>query len=526
MLNQLLDRRYQVIETLGSGGFGQTYIAEDTKLPGRPRCVVKHLKPSSNDPFTLQVARRLFESEAQTLQQLGNHNQIPQLLAFFEENQEFFLVQQLIEGHPISNELSPGKQLSESYVIALFQNILEPLAFVHQSNVIHRDLKPANLIRRKQDGKVVLIDFGAVKEIAATQVTSTGKSQLTVGIGTHGYMPSEQSRGVPRLSSDVYAVGMIGIEALTGVIAHEIPEDAQTGELIWRNGINVSPMLGDIIDKMVRYDFRQRYKSAQEVLEALPSVNSIPNPPTTSPTIPPTLVPTAVSSIYELALEYVEAGQSKRVVFAENQRTRTPGSFRLGRDPATCDLVLSDTSVSRLQAEIFFDAQQQRFFLRSLNQNNPPIVNGGKLPMGEVFLTQGSTVRLGNIDLTVASVTQRQHLGGSVPTPPIPPPVEIPSQPLPVTEPPENHEELQFAPPPVPTEYRQEVPNPVAVEASGGQVAPLEVGEGEWTKEEKRFNRELVLLTIGGFAVRLFQECVVECSCRYILPQFQKWIFT
>jgi serine/threonine-protein kinase len=293
MLNQLLDRRYKVIETLGSGGFGQTYIAEDTKLPGSPRCVVKHLKPSSNDPFTLQVARRLFESEAQTLQQLGNHHQIPQLLAFFEENQEFFLVQQLIEGHPISNELAPGKQLSESYVIALFQNILEPLSFVHQSNVIHRDLKPANLIRRKQDGKVVLIDFGAVKEIAATQVTSTGKSQLTVGIGTTGYMPSEQSRGVPRLSSDVYAVGIIGIEALTGMMAHEIQEDAQTGELIWRDRINVSPTLGDIIDKMVRYDFRQRYKSAAEVLEALPTANTVSTSPVTSPTIPPTLVPTA-----------------------------------------------------------------------------------------------------------------------------------------------------------------------------------------------------------------------------------------
>ncbi|PSB05151.1 hypothetical protein C7B64_00450 [Merismopedia glauca CCAP 1448/3] len=363
-----------------------------------------------------------------------------------------------------------GKQLSESYVIALFQNILEPLAFVHQSNVIHRDIKPANLIRRKQDGKVVLIDFGAVKEIAATQVTSSGQSKLTVGIGTHGYMPSEQSRGVPRLSSDVYAVGIIGIEALTGLMAHEIQEDAQTGELIWRNGAKVSPTLGDIIDKMVRYDFRQRYKSAAEVLEALQTVNSIPTPPTNSPTIPPTLVPTAVSSTYELVLEWVEAGQSKRVTFAENQRTRNPGTFRLGRDPATCDLVLSDTSVSRLQAEIFFDAQQQRFFLRSLNQNNPPVVNGGKLPIGEVFLTQGSTVRLGNVDLTVASVTQRQHLGGTVPTPPPLPPVEVPSQPLPPTEPSANNEELQFAPPPVPTKFRQEVPDPALVEAEAISV--------------------------------------------------------
>jgi serine/threonine-protein kinase len=167
------------------------------------------------------------------------------------------------------------------------------------------------------------------------------------------------------------------------------------------------------------------------------------------------------------------------VTFAENQRTRNPGTFRLGRDPATCDLVFSNTTVSRLQAEIFFDTQQERFFLRSLSQNNPPIVNGGKLPMGEVFLTQGSTVRLGNIDLTVASVTQRQHLGGSVPTPPTPPPVAIPSQPLPITEPSANNEELEFAPPPVRTEYRQEVPNPVAVEAEA-----ISVNNGKLTSKE------------------------------------------
>ncbi|WP_242045480.1 MULTISPECIES: protein kinase domain-containing protein [unclassified Calothrix] len=126
MLGQLLDGRYRIIQELGAGGFGQTYIAEDIKLYNT-QCVVKLLKPLATDPMTLQVARRLFDSEAQLLHKLGTHDQIPQLLAHFEENQEFYLVQQFIAGHPLSKELTPGKQLSEAYAIALLQNILQPL---------------------------------------------------------------------------------------------------------------------------------------------------------------------------------------------------------------------------------------------------------------------------------------------------------------------------------------------------------------------------------------------------------------
>lgn len=268
MLGQVLDGRYKIIRVLGAGGFGQTYIAEDTKLYNS-LCVVKQLKPMATDPMTLQVARRLFESEAQLLHKLGTHDQIPQLLAHFEENQEFFLVQQFIDGHPISDELVPGKPLSEAYTISLLQDILQPLAFVHQNNVIHRDIKPPNLIRRNSDRKVILIDFGAVKEISTQMVNGEGVTKMTVGIGTAGYMPSEQSRGSPRLSSDVYAVGMIGIQALTGLMPHQLQEDVQTAEIIWRNSVEVSHTLADILDWMIRYDFRQRYQSATEALAGL-----------------------------------------------------------------------------------------------------------------------------------------------------------------------------------------------------------------------------------------------------------------
>ena len=148
MIGQLIGGRYHIIETLGSGGFCQTYVAEDSQKFNN-KCVVKKLKPLCTLPETFAIATQLFEREAQTQYRLGNHNQIPQLLAYFQEDREFYLVQELIEGHSVSEELTPGKQLSESEVILLVQNILEPLAFVHQQQVIHRDIKPPNLIRRK-----------------------------------------------------------------------------------------------------------------------------------------------------------------------------------------------------------------------------------------------------------------------------------------------------------------------------------------------------------------------------------------
>jgi serine/threonine protein kinase len=286
MIGQLLDGRYKVVRELGAGGFAQTYIAEDVRLYNC-QCVVKQLKLLESDPFTLQVAKRLFEAETKTLHKLGSHNQIPQLLAHFEENQEFYLVQEFVDGQSLDREIIPGMQLSESYAIALLQDILEPLSFVHQQNVIHRDIKPSNLIRRSSDNKIVLIDFGAVKQVAVTKVTNEqGTTKLTVAIGTSGYMPSEQSRGIPRLSSDIYAVGMTAIQSLTGMSPDELTEDIQTAEIRWRDRIQISQGLAKILEKMVSYDFRQRYSSAIDALQAIQQMqaNDL-NFPSTQPAI-------------------------------------------------------------------------------------------------------------------------------------------------------------------------------------------------------------------------------------------------
>ncbi|MFN6484041.1 MULTISPECIES: serine/threonine protein kinase [unclassified Nostoc] len=267
MIGKLLDHRYQVIRVLAMGGFGQTYIAQDTRRPGNPLCVVKHLKPGT-DPRVFDTAKRLFNSEAETLEKLGNHDQIPRLLAYFDENQEFYLVQEYIEGHTLSEELISGKRWNESQVIQLLQEVLQILEFVHRQGVIHRDIKPDNIIRRTSDNKLVLVDFGAVKQLRTQLVTVGGQPPATVVIGTPGYMPTEQGQGKPRPNSDIYSLGIIAIQALTGLQATELQEDPETGEIIWQQSVTVNYRLAAVLSKMVRYHFKDRYQNATEALQA------------------------------------------------------------------------------------------------------------------------------------------------------------------------------------------------------------------------------------------------------------------
>ncbi len=283
---QILGGHYQVEKFLGKGGFGETYLARDTHLPDRPYRIVKKLKPQSTEPFVLQAAKDLFEREAQVLYKLGEPSevprQIPKLFAHFEENQEFYLVQEYIEGHDLTEEIPPQNRnkLSEPEATQLLREILEALEILHQKDIIHRDIKPANIRRRKSDGKIVLIDFGAVKQIATKPTTSQqGTTSFTLPIGTPGYMPDEQGKGYPNLSSDIYAVGMLAIQALTGLPPHQLPRDPNSLEIIWQNQASVSAELAAILNKMVAYNSANRYKNAPEALSAI------------NPTIIPTIKP-------------------------------------------------------------------------------------------------------------------------------------------------------------------------------------------------------------------------------------------
>ncbi|AFY79724.1 MAG: protein kinase [Hydrococcus sp. C42_A2020_068] len=264
----LIGGRYQILNELGSGGFGTTYLAKDMELPNKPKCVVKQLQPRFNSRALWQNAKERFGTEAMVLRRLGNHDQIPQLIAHFEENEEFYLVQEFIDGEELRKEVC-RKPFHETQVIEFLRDVLQVLDFVHQQGVIHRDIKPSNLIRRQSDGKIVLIDFGAVKEIGTLSFNAETQTLMTSVIGTPGYMAPEQQNGRPFFSSDIYALGRTAIYALTGQSPMEL-EDTETGDLTnWDKHVSVSPKLAAILNKMIRPKYSERYHSVAEVLRDL-----------------------------------------------------------------------------------------------------------------------------------------------------------------------------------------------------------------------------------------------------------------
>lgn len=252
-------RGYQIIKKLGEGGFATTYTAQVLGSPKNSPCVVKEIRqPQSNDPRLLESARQQFEKEAKTLLHLKDKcPRIPALIESFEENGNFYLIQEYIEGEPLSKELGDGKQLGEAEVIDLLLDILEVLDCVHKHNIIHRDIKPSNLIRRQLDGKIAAIDFGAVKAIRSLAIES-GNITHTRAVGTEGYMPAEQWKNQPRCNSDIYAAGIVGIQAIAGLDIEDIFTHKKTCELVWRYSTHDRPMLQisaklkKILNKMVR----------------------------------------------------------------------------------------------------------------------------------------------------------------------------------------------------------------------------------------------------------------------------------
>ena len=266
--SNLLGQRYQLVERLRKTVFCETYMARDIQLPGNPRCIVKKLQIQSNEDFVLETARRLFHNEAKVLHKLSDCRLIPRLLANLEVKEEFYLVQEFIEGQDLSqSEITAEGKMSEAKVRELLKEVLNILAFVHHNQVIHRDIKPSNLIRRTCDRKIVLIDFGSVKEIANMTFSKVQDKTLTVAIGTPGYMAAEQQRGDPRFSSDIYGLGITGIQALTGLHPDQIPRDLETGEINWRDRApECSSELANLLDKMVRNNFKERYQNVNEVL--------------------------------------------------------------------------------------------------------------------------------------------------------------------------------------------------------------------------------------------------------------------
>ncbi|MCT7981223.1 serine/threonine protein kinase [Laspinema olomoucense] len=267
----ILNNRYRIIRELGSGGFGETFLSEDTQMPSERRCVVKQLKPVTANPQIFQLINERFAREAAILEALGEGNrQIPRLYAYFEEQSQFYLVQEWIEGETLTNRVENQGKMSESSVREILISLLPVLEFVHSQRIVHRDIKPDNIMLRKSDGIPILIDFGAVKETMGTVMNSSGNGTSSIVIGTPGFMPSEQAAGRPVYSSDLYSLGLTAIYLLTEKWPQELAINHDTGEVIWRQyAPRISPSLATVLDKAIMSHSRDRFHSPREMLDAL-----------------------------------------------------------------------------------------------------------------------------------------------------------------------------------------------------------------------------------------------------------------
>ena len=274
-MTALLNNRYRIIKTLGRGGFGETYLTEDTHMPSGRKCVLKQLKPIVKQPKTPLWMKERFQREAAILEELGdNSDRIPRLYAYFSEDDKFYLVQEWIEGLTLDCYWEREGNLHRDEVRQILLQLLPVLDYVHSRHIIHRDIKPENIILRAGDKAPFLIDFGAVKEAIATQVNHNSNSTYSASIGTPGYMSSEQAAGRPIYSSDLYSLGLTAIFLLTGKSPHELETDPRNGEIIWQeHAFNLDPELAGVIDRAIRFHPRDRFASAREMFDALKPVS-------------------------------------------------------------------------------------------------------------------------------------------------------------------------------------------------------------------------------------------------------------
>ncbi len=324
----LLAGHYHVIRPLGGGGFARTYLAEDTQKLNE-RCVIKQLVPNVQSSKALHKATELFKQEAQRLQQLGNHPQIPTLYAYFEQEGYLYLAQQFISGQNLLEELEQQGDWKEPKIRALLTDLLPILQFVHEQQVIHRDIKPENIIRCQNhaptlwqtqllfasasgtagslapqpsptlpsvasaERQLVLIDFGVAKHLTKTAVVERGTT-----IGSLGYAPFEQLKGGEAYpASDLYSLGVTCFQLLTQTHPWELwTEQGYSWVSNWRQYLQrpVSQQLEHVLDKLLQKDWEKRYQSADEVLRDLQDWESRPLPTPTTPS--PILLGTGNSS--------------------------------------------------------------------------------------------------------------------------------------------------------------------------------------------------------------------------------------
>src|SRR5919202_3119563 len=260
----LLAERYRAIKPIAQGGFGRTLLAEDEYKPSKPLCVIKQFYPQGQN--NAGKAAELFQQEAVRLEQLGKYPQIPELFAHLEQDNRQYIVQEYIDGQDLAEELAETGVFREKQIRSLLGDLLPVLQFIHEGQVIHRDIKPENIIRRRTDGSLVLVDFGAAKYATGTALGKTGTT-----IGSAGYAAPEQTFGQAVFASDIYSLGVTCIHLLTDIEPFEL-YNAMESAFVWRHYLgdnSVSDQLGRVLDKMTQSVVKQRYKSAEGVMHAL-----------------------------------------------------------------------------------------------------------------------------------------------------------------------------------------------------------------------------------------------------------------
>jgi serine/threonine protein kinase len=338
----LLKGRYRGIKTIGQGGFGRTFLAIDEDIPSKPNCVIKQFFPSLQGSNALQKAKELFAQEAVRLDELGRHKQIPQLLAYFEENGQLYLVQQFINGENLLDELKHQGRFDEFKIKELLNSLLPVLQFVHEQNVIHRDIKPENIIRDSQ-GKLVLIDFGVSKVLTNTVMSNQG----TV-VGTNSYAAPEQMRGMVNFSSDLYSLAVTAIRLLTGCFPQEqngvlVDEIFDVYEMAWcwenwlnKHNISLDPNLINILNKMIAQKVGDRFQTSEEILTQLnqsqptkPSQTKIQNNPlnvnpTTVKTPPNAPTNQPLNPLLQLELQAIKTEMTNSSNLGQSPPNNTP----------------------------------------------------------------------------------------------------------------------------------------------------------------------------------------------------------
>jgi len=398
----LLAQRYRAIRLIATGGFGRTLLAEDEHKPSKPRCVIKQFYPQGQN--NARKAAELFQQEAVRLEQLGKHPQIPELLAHFEQNNHQYIVQEFIDGQNLAQELAETGAFPEEQIRSLLQDLLPVLQFIHQGQVIHRDIKPENIIRRrtlisssveylhfsgnkaggrrqeaggKKEGykiegndnclseldisppysgkDLVLVDFGAAKHATVTALAKTGTT-----IGSAAYAAPEQTFGRAVFASDLYSLGVTCIHLLTNVEPFDLYEPLESG-FAWRTYLVNNPVsqeLGGILDKMIQSSIKLRYKSAEEILQALTSLRVKPN----SQEKP--------SGVISSPLEYLHFGEKKA------EPTPNPSKEGNRRQTAERKEDKSSTLSTRLSLITTFNKHSAAVYAVAFSPNGKIVASG------------------------------------------------------------------------------------------------------------------------------------------------------